>query len=33
MEAFNSIDLTVKFEEKFAFMKTADCLLEFDMAI
>ena len=33
MEAFNSIDLTVKLEEKFACMKTADCLLEFDMAI
>ena len=32
-EAFNSIDLTVKLEEKFACMKTADCLLEFDMAI
>ena len=33
MEAFNSIDLTVKLEENFAGMKTADCLLEFDMAI
>ena len=33
MEAFNSIDLTVKLEEKFAGMKTADCLMEYDMAI